>query len=158
VLWSARHASRTGLTLFELIVALAILLAIGALVLPTTSVLMQRASFDADVERLRAAVIETGVIARRAATPLAITLEDDGMVARPWPVDEGSQGDPVLAVSLKEVLDPEGEQLTEPQLIAVALPDGSYAVTGPLTIVHEDGGQVTLEIDPTSGIVRIESQ
>jgi len=150
--WPIRRA---GLTLFELLVVIAVIVAIGALVLPTTTSLMGRAAFDADVQRLRTAVIETSVIAKRAATPLALTLEDRSLVARPWPTeDEGDEASPILRVPLAEIRDADGEPLEDPLLVAVALPDGSFAVNGPLTVQGEDGGRVTLQIDPTSGFVK----
>jgi prepilin-type N-terminal cleavage/methylation domain-containing protein len=148
---------RAGVTLLELMIVLMLLGAIGALVLPTATTLLDRAAFDSDVQRLRAALVECRVIALRTGVSLEIMLEPDRLAARPWPRAEDEETEPVLSVPLTGTRDARGEVLEEPIVLGIALPDGTFVNTGPIGWEDGSGRSAQLVLDPWSGAV-IETQ
>jgi len=148
---------RAGVTLLELMIVLVLLGAIGSLVLPTATSMLDRAAFDSDVQRLRAALVECRVIAQRTGVSLEIALEPHRLAARPWPRPEGEETEPMLTVQLTSTKDGDGVDLEEPLVLGVALPDGTFVSTGPIGMADDSGRSTQLILDPLSGAV-IESQ
>lgn len=142
---------RAGMTLLELMIVLMLLGAIGALVLPAATSVLDRAAFESDVQRLRAALVECRVIAQRTGVSLEIVLEPNRLAARPWPRAEAEAIEPVLAVSLTTTKSADGEDLDEPIVLAVALPDGTFVSNGPIGMEDGFGRSTQLILDPMSG-------
>ncbi|HCA38529.1 MAG: prepilin-type N-terminal cleavage/methylation domain-containing protein [Phycisphaerales bacterium] len=144
---------RRGMTLLELMIVLILLAAIGALALPAATSVLDRAAFDSDVQRLRAALVECRVIAQRTGASLEITLEPGRLAARPWPHEEDEATDPILTVQLMTTKGPDGEDLEEPIVLAVALSDGTFISNGPIGMEDGHGRSTQLLLDPLSGAV-----
>jgi Tfp pilus assembly protein PilE len=148
-----RECFRAGITLLELMIVLMVLGAIGALVLPTATSLLDRAAFDSDVQRVRAALVECRVISERLGTSLEIVLEPGRLAARPWPYGEEGTAEPVLTVELTTIKDSDGEELEGAIVLAVALPDGTFISNGPIGMEDGHGRETQLILDPLSGAV-----
>ena len=147
-----RKCFRAGITLLELMIVLIVLGAIGALILPSATSLLDRAAFDSDVQRVRAALVECRVISERLGTSLEIVLEPGRLAARPWPYGEES-AEPVLTVQLTTVKNGDGEELEEAIVLAVALPDGTFVSNGPIGMEDGHGRSTQLILDSMSGAV-----
>ena len=153
-----RYAHR-GLSLLELLIALGLLVALGAVVFIPADAMFERARFDSDLHRLRGALAECRVLARRLGQPVRIELEPGRLVARLWTVDEedGEPTPPILTVTLGETRDETGDLLEEAQYITVALPDGTFSVGQPMSLAQPDGDVSQVLFDPWSGAVRIDT-
>lgn len=148
-----RKCFRAGITLLELMIVLVVLGAIGSLILPSATSLLDRAAFDSDVQRVRAALVECRVISERLGTSLEIVLEPGRLAARPWPYGEEGAAEPVLTVELTTVKDGDGEELKEAIVLAVALPDGTFVSNGPIGMEDGYGRSTQLILDSMSGAV-----
>ncbi|MDP6987701.1 MAG: prepilin-type N-terminal cleavage/methylation domain-containing protein [Phycisphaerales bacterium] len=144
---------RAGMTLLELMIVLFLLAVIGGLVLPAATSVLDRAAFDSDVQRLRAALVECRVIAQRTGTSLEIALEPGQLVATPWPREEDEAFEPILTVQLMTTKNADGEDLAEPIVLAVALPDGTFVSNGPIGMEDGYGRSTHLVLDQMSGAV-----
>jgi prepilin-type N-terminal cleavage/methylation domain-containing protein len=155
-----RGSARCGFTLLELLVAIGLILALGAVILVPAQAMLERAQFDGDLHRLRGALTECRVLARRLGVSIEVSLEPNQLVARHWTsesTDDESERAPLLTVSLGGTKDETGAPLDDAMLIAVALPDGTFLVDSPLSLADGNGGIGRLLMDPWSGAVLVES-
>ena len=148
----ALQRGRTAFTLLEMMIVLAGLAAIGGLVFPVVSDLLDRSARDADIQKLRTALIECRVIAQRSGRSIALTLKPGALEARPWPAAGDLEEAPVLIVRFASDSDAAPED-SNPQLVAVALSDGTFAANGPFQLDLGGGDLRHLHLDALTGSV-----
>ena len=156
---SLRQSACRGFSVLELLITLGLLVALGAIVLVPADALFERARFDGDLHRLRGALTECRVLARRLGVPVRIELEPGRLVARLWTADEQEDDEtpPILTVMLGETRDDTGTLLEDSQPITVALPDGTFCVGNQMSLAHTDGDVSQILFDTWSGAVRIDA-
>jgi prepilin-type N-terminal cleavage/methylation domain-containing protein len=160
-----------GLTLFEVVIALALVSVLAALALPAVWSRLGEARVDAAARQVEAAVLSVRARAQRDGSALALSaLEERGgrvqllvrPVERPGVDDEESAGAARLLARLPEGVsirpgvedshdEDEGEapgstleRALEPVRVVVALPDGMLLISGPIQLSTSDARRVVM--------------
>ncbi len=126
-----------------------LLLAVGALVLPTAETVRDEAAWTSDAFRLRTLLERARIEAIDRQQPILVRLESPDMLrVRPW---IGEDDAPVLMDMHLAGIASKDDEL--PMVIAIVLPDGQARMPKPLVFEDGNGRRGAWQFDALTGHV-----
>jgi hypothetical protein len=126
-----------------------LLLAIGALVLPTAETIRNEAAWASDAFRLRALLERARIEAIDRQQPMLVRLEAGELLrVRPWMGED--DGPVIIDMRFGGIV---GEEDALPSVVALVLPDGQARMPAPLVFEDGLGRRGAFQFDPLTGHV-----
>jgi len=159
-----------GFTLLELLIAISLVIAIGALAMPYTFRAFERREFDAAIDRFSMQLHMARALARSEGVPLVLRIDESGhrlevLAINPRDGFELGSGEEEIVASWRRIVLPEtiwlaplgGEEeegivWAEPTRLGMFMPDGHVMGFSPVLLVCESD-RYRLEVDPWTGRV-----
>ena len=135
---------------------LALLAAIGAIVLPAAEQVRRESAWSAEQIRMQAVLAEARVVAIEQGRPMLVHAQRDGrLVVRPHEpatAPDDPPADPIIDVPCTLQLP---EDAADAVMLAVLYPDGQSKVHAPIVLLENEGRRVAMGIDPLTGALKL---
>lgn len=155
--------SRRGLTLLELLLAIGLMLALAALVLPAVLSSFNERAFQSGVDVVQGQMLLARAHARMVAAPVEVLYDDEpprvqarffqqtpGDIPANWALRPLPGGLRITAD------DADGETPAQPLRLAVFMPDGSAVLARPVRVTDEHGRLGRLSLSSWTGMPQFE--
>jgi type II secretory pathway pseudopilin PulG len=150
--------SRRGLTVLELLLAIGLMLALGALVLPSVFSGLNERAFQSGVDVVQSQMLLARAHARMVGAPVELLYDDEPprVAARLF---QQTPGDIPANWALRPL--PDGLRITAddadartqgPVRLAVFMPDGSAVLARPVRVADDHGRRGRLSLSPWTGM------